>query len=125
MVYRSTENSYTADDLRKLQEELRAFPAGMSRAGIAKALMSAWKKTQECMERWVLLAQSYTPGIIDAFGNGKINRDRLLQIARFNFRMPSWKSFLAEKAIKEGLSQKKLDKVMGKMFKNFPRGAGK
>jgi hypothetical protein len=111
MPFKPTDNTYTPEDMRKLQEELRGFPSESSRASVAKALMKSWGKTQDCMERWILIALSFGPSVLDAFERGKINRDRLLQIARFSFRMPSWKNFLAEKVIEENIPQRKINKI--------------
>ena len=111
MPFKPTGASFSAEDLRKLQEDLKEFPIGGTRASISKALMKKWKKTYECMDRWVMVAQAFGPSVIDAFEAGKLNRERMYQIARYQLRMPSWKNFLAEKAIKEGLTARKLDQV--------------
>jgi hypothetical protein len=111
MPYQAPSTSYTAEDIRKLQEDLKILPAGASRRSVVRTLMEKWGKSFECMNRWVMIAQSFSPSVIDAFEKGQINRDRLQMIARYNFRIPSYKSYLAEQTIKEGLTQKKIEEV--------------
>jgi len=111
MVFQATENSFTAVDLRRLQEEVKKFPQGTSRLAISKELAKTWKKAPETMERWLQVSMSFSSEIVSRFERGEINRDRLNMIAKCRFTNPSWKTYLAEKVIEEGIKEKEFRQV--------------
>lgn len=104
-------NTYTADDIRKLKEEMKKLPVSLSRAGLAKKIGELWKKDPEVIERWLVVAESFSEEVIDLFDAGKINRNRLQAIARGDYVNPSYKDFVAKKAIEENLSKGEIDQI--------------
>jgi hypothetical protein len=105
------ENTYTAQDIRKLKTEISAFPMRTSIAKIAKALSEPWKQTERTLKRWIIIAMAYTDETIDLFEAGKINRLRLSRIAEGEYPNPSYKDFIARQAIEKNLSYQEIDQI--------------
>lgn len=116
MVFKATQNSFTALDLRRLQEEVKRFPAGTSRLSISKDLSKVLKKAPEILERWLQVSMSFSSDIISRFERGEINRERLNMIAKCRFTNPSWKTYLAEKVIEEGIREKEFIQVRNYIY---------
>lgn len=106
-----TQNSYTAQDLRKVKEAMKKFPINTSRASMAEKLASLWKEDADKIKRWITVAESFSDETITLLESGKINRNRLNEIAKSKYPNPSYKDFVAQKAVEFNLSKKDLEEV--------------
>lgn len=106
-------NTYTAADIRNLKEEMKRHPVSISRASLAKRIDESWKKGAEVIERWLVIAESFSDEVLDLLEAGKINRSRLQAIARGDYVNPAYKDFVARKAVEENLSKEEIDQVRG------------
>jgi hypothetical protein len=106
-----TENAYSAKDLRKVKEAVKKFPPKMSRASMAAQLSAEWNTDSNRIERWITIASSFSDDTIDLFEKGKISRNCLNEIAKSKYPNPSYKDFVAQKAVEFNLSKKDLEEI--------------
>jgi hypothetical protein len=104
-------NQYTAADIRNLKKDISSMPPGLSRAAISKRLCEKWKMGDGAMKRWLSVAESFSDEVIDLFESNQINRNRLNEIARNDYKNPSYRDFLARKAVECNLSTKELREI--------------
>jgi len=111
MIMAFTLNAYTAQDIRKVKEAIKQFPVNTSRSSMAIKIADIWKEDNEKIERWIRIADSFSEEVLDLLEAGKINRNCLNEIAKSKYPNPSYKDFVAKKAVEFNLSKRDLHEI--------------